>query len=169
MAYLHNIYLGLGSEFELAFYHLQPWTLCLQSDGFTAHWPGGRAVPLPIRPLFGPLCTKTRPYAWRPGPSSWVVEAFAFHLRAHLDRQYVKYILQGLLVGFRLDLSHSSHRLRQRGHNHPFSLAKVNVVSDQVRAESQAARLFGPLPSAVARYIHVSPIDLVPKGHSTGR
>ena len=112
---------------------------------------------------------ETRPYAWPRGPSPLVVEAFALHLRAHPDRQYVKYILQGSSVVFRIGFPHSSHRLQQRGHNHPSSLANVDVVSDQVRAEVQAARLLGPLPSPVVDYVHVSPIGLVPKGHNTGR
>ena len=32
-----NVYLGLDSDFELAFYHLQAWKNCLQRDGLS-HW-----------------------------------------------------------------------------------------------------------------------------------
>ena len=91
------------------------------------------------------------------------------HVRDHLGRQYVKYILQGLLVGFRIGFSHSLHRLGQRGHNHPSSSTNMDVVSNKVRAKVQAARLLGPLPSEVVKCVHVSPIGLVPKGHNTAR
>ena len=111
----------------------------------------------------------TRLYAWPRGPSPLVVEAFALHLKAHPDRQFVKYIPQGLAVGFRIGFSHSSHRLRPKGRNHPSTFANVNIVSDHVRAEVQAVRLVGPLPPALVEYIHVSPIGLVPRGHNTGR
>ena len=53
----------------------------------------------------------TRPYAWLWGPSPLVVEAFALRLRAHPDREFVKYVLQGLSFGFRIGFIHCSHRL----------------------------------------------------------
>ena len=111
------------------------WTLPLM--GLVA----GRYRYLPDLLYLDSCVPEPRPYVWPQGPSPLVVEAFAFHLRTHPDRQYVKYILQGLLVGFRIGFSHSAHKLRQRGHNHPSSLANMDVVSDQVRAEVQAARL----------------------------
>ena len=42
-------------------------------------------------------------------------------------------------------------------------------MSEHVRAEVQVACLVGLLPLAIVKYVHVSPIGLVPKGHSTGR
>ena len=43
----------------------------------------------------------------------------------------------------------------------------MDVVSDQVKSEVQAARLLVTLPSAFVKYVHVSLICLVPKGHNT--
>ena len=124
---------------------------------------------LPNLPYWDSCVQETRPYTWPRGPTLLVVEAFAFHLRTHLDRQYVKYILHGLSVGFCIGFSHSAHKIRQRGHNHPSSLANADVVLDQVRAEVQVAHQVGPLLSEVVKRVHVSPIGLVPKGHNTGK
>ena len=120
--------------------------------------------------LYLESCTAgTTPYSWPRGPSPLSVEAFARYLRSYPDKQFVSYILQGLSSGFRIGFSHSSHRLRTRGRNHPSSLANATVVSDQIQLELQAGRLVGPLSQAAVTQVHVSPIGLVPKGHDTGR
>ena len=82
--------------------------------------------------LYLESCTAAiMPYSWPRGPSPLSVEVFARHLRSYPDKQFVSYILRGLSSGFRIGFSHSSHRLRTRGRNHPSSLANATVVSDQ--------------------------------------
>ena len=113
--------------------------------------------------------TATKPFSWPRGPSPVVVEAFELHLRSHPDRQFVQYILQRLVSGFRIGFSYDSHRLKQRGRNHPSSLSNAKVVLDYINTEVSTGHLVGPLPQSVANHVHVSPIGLVPKGHNSGR
>ena len=53
--------------------------------------------------------------------------------------------------------------------NMPSVQRQPQVVEAQIRAESEAGRLLGPLPPHLARIVHTSPIGLIPKPRQPGK
>ena len=135
----------------------------------TADGAGGRAVPLPSwPPLYEWLCARNQALCVAMGHISLVSGNFSITPESPPGQTVCEIHPAGIVSGH-IGFSYSSHRLRHRGHNHLPSLANVDIVSDQVRAEVQSALLLVPLPSVVVKYIHVSLIGLAPKVHNTGR
>ncbi len=93
-------------------------------------------------------------------PSPVVVDALTQLLAPFPDRRLACY---GIQQGFRIGVSGMS-RLRSLSRNHPSCLAHTVVVSAYISGERAAGRILGLLPSSPS--IHVSPIGLVPMGHT---
>ena len=79
----------------------------------------------------------------------------AAYLCRHPDREFVSFILHGLVQGFHVgyNVMSSGARLRSGCHNHPSSLANAQVVRDYIGEEILAGRMVGPLCLAPHRSI----------------
>ena len=117
----------------------------------------------------GSMLPSTPPLSWPCCVTPLRVEMLAPLMTYHPDQQFVQYILQGLIKGFRIGYDRSGSSLRPLRHNHPSSLANPHTVSMHVDRELQAGRLVGPIQASLAIFVHTSPIGLVPKSHSSNR
>ena len=90
-------------------------------------------------------------------------------VRLHPDEVFASCIWRGLSEGFRVGYNRGLAGLRYSGHNHPSSLANQSVVDSHLAQEVQMGRMVGPLPIAQGNWIHLSPVGLVPKSHSTNK
>ena len=104
--------------------------------------------------------------SWPRCPSPIHVECLTFHLRAHPDREFVSYILQGLTQGFRIGYSYHGARPRPSQGNLPSSLANPAAITAHLETEGNKGRVVGPVQGDSSS-IQVSPLGLVPKGHRT--
>ena len=109
--------------------------------------------------------------SWSTRASPICTPILAAYLCHHPDREFVSFILHGLVQGFHVgyNVMSSGARLRSGCRNHPSSLANAQVVRDYIGEEILAGRMVGPLCLAPHRSIHCSPIGLVPKGRGSGQ
>ena len=96
-------------------------------------------------------------------------EVFAYYLRSHPDNSFASYVTRGLQEVFRIGYSRQGGRLGSVSRNHPSSLANRAVINAHITTELQAGQLVGPLTPIAQSQVHVSPIGLVPKGHTAGK
>ena len=87
-------------------------------------------------------------------------------LRCHPDQAFSKYIFESLTWGFRIGFDRR-YTLRGNHQNHPSANPCPLAVTTRITSEVQRGCLIGPLPGNLASLVHVSPIGLVPKPHST--
>ena len=103
------------------------------------------------------------PYPSRPSPSPVRVDRLALCLASYPDQRFVSYLLAGLSQGFRVGAS-GSLVARHSVRNHLSCSSSPAAVNSYIISGRAAGRLWGPLPSSAG--VHLSPIGLVPKGHS---
>ncbi len=97
-------------------------------------------------------------------PSPVVLSRFAHCLAAYPDPRLTAFLIQGLSEGFQVG---ASGRLmaRSTARNHPSCASCPAAVNSFTTAEQGAGRMVIPRQPAL-HDTHVSPIGLVPKGHS---
>ena len=88
-------------------------------------------------------------------------------LRSHPDQTFAAYIRDGFTNGFRVGFNNQLSQLHSRSSNHPSARAHKQEVDERISAELSTGRLLGPLPANLLPLVHVSPIGLVPKAHTT--
>ena len=116
--------------------------------------------------LSGPTSSQL---TWPCCPTPLHVEVMERYLRTHPDPSLAAYITHGLHNGFHIGYSYGSFHLRSHGYNHPSLSANAATVQTHIHTELSAGRLVEPLVSLAQRHVHVSPIGLVPKGHTGTR
>lgn len=99
------------------------------------------------------------------------VPVLAAYLRAHPDREFVQFLLEGLQTGFRIGYVPQPGKkgLRAYPGNRPSVEKCPAAVTQYISNECLAGRMVGPLSETLSESIHCSPIGLVPKGHNTGK
>ena len=100
----------------------------------------------------------------RPSPSPIVLSRFAHCLLAYPDPRLTTFLTRGLSEGFRVGAS-GRFVAMPTARNHPSCASSPAAVNTFIRAEQGAGRMVVPC-QATLRDVHVSPIGLVPKGHS---
>lgn len=83
----------------------------------------------------------------------------------HPDSLFKNWLFDGLAHGFRIGFDRSS-RLVAATQNLPSATLQESVVSEYIRKEVGLGHFTGPLPEAG---IHVSPVGVIPKGHTPGK
>ena len=90
-------------------------------------------------------------------------------LESHPDREFARYIEEGILQGFRIGFDHEGSPLRGAISN-LLSVARNPVAVQQyIDEELRQGRLIGPLPPDEAAVVHRSPIGIIPKQHKPGK
>ena len=120
-----------------------------------------RPPPSPHHPLLGTVRTPLRAAAW------------ASALAAHPDKAFVRYLLAGIMEGFRIGFRHPAP-LRSAPRNMQSALDHPDVVQAYIAAECARGRmlgLFSPLAQAQVSLppCHVNRFGVIPKGRNTGR
>lgn len=131
--------------------------------------------------VFLQACVEDRRYLWRedllqwqghsgdvctqwpriPSPLSKKYDEWCHALQDHPDREFVGYILKGLLEGFEIGWELEREvRLVGARHNLPSAEAQAEVVDEYLGKELKAGRivLVGDEPN-----IHISPFGVIPK------
>lgn len=94
--------------------------------------------------------------------------AWKLALVDHVDRAFVRYILDGLHNGFRIGFqSHSP--LHSATHNMPSARENPEVVQRDIDDELARARFIGPVSEATKELVHVNRFGVIPKGHNSGK
>ena len=92
--------------------------------------------------------------------------AWSHHLVRHPDKEFVRYIMEGLCFGFRLGFDHVRYScVRARG-NMTSTRQDSNLVSSYLDEERSLGRVVGPLDIEAFPIVQCSPMGLVPKGSS---
>ena len=92
--------------------------------------------------------------------------AWSHHLVQHPDKEFVRYIMEGLCFGFRLGFDHVRYScVRARG-NMASTRQDSNLVSSYLDEERSLGRVIGPLDIEAFPIVQCSPMGLVPKGSS---
>lgn len=142
--------------------------------------PTGQAVSLPFANIvaghyryteellqLSSVSTSHASYGWPRYHTPIQIDSLLPFLMSHPDKAFAAYIHEGLTNGFRIGYSHAHSRLFSRGSNHPSALAQESVVQEKIAIELRAERLFGPLPGEKLPVVHLSPLALIPKAHTT--
>ena len=98
-----------------------------------------------------------------------IVGQWAHYLSKHPDQRLTHFLVEGLERGFRIGFNNSQAGLKKAGSNLLSAFRNQDVVSSYIKAEVSLGRLVGPLPQEVAAQVHISPIGVIPKGHTPGK
>ena len=89
-------------------------------------------------------------------------------LRAHPDREFVHFLVRGLLHGFRIGFQHGTHSCVSARRNMISALQHTEPIEAYLSKEVGAGRMIGPLPKGFAG-VHVSRFGVIPKLHQPGK
>ena len=95
-------------------------------------------------------------------------DAWEAALRAHPDRAYAAYIVQGLREGFRVGFKWDAP-LKSATLNMHSTTLRPTTISEYIGNELARGRMLGPFPPAWKKFLHVNRFGLIPKGHGTGK
>ena len=94
--------------------------------------------------------------------------AWESELQQHPDREFVAFILQGIVHGFRIGFDYSSKSCIGARRNMLSATQHPDPIDKYMTAEIQAGRFIGPLPPE-AQGIHISRCGVIPKPHQPGK
>ena len=77
--------------------------------------------------------------------------------------------MEGLERGFWIHFDHSQAKPKKAGSNLLSASLNQDVVSSYIKEERSLSWLVGPFPQEVAAQAHISPIGVIPKGHTPGK
>lgn len=89
-------------------------------------------------------------------------------LATHLDTTFANYILNGIANGFHIGADRAVRLTPGQG-NMLSVQQQPQLVASQIRAETAAGGVLGPLPPHLASITQTSPIGLIPKPHQPGK
>ena len=100
-----------------------------------------------------------------PLPTPIIVRRLEETLTNHPDQEFVSKLCNNLRYG--ADVGFTGRRVARFSRNLPTALSQPNTVSENLSREVALGRVAGPFPSPLLPNFQVSPIELVPKKHST--
>ena len=89
-------------------------------------------------------------------------------LVSHPDRALVRYITEGLRLGFRIGFQRHSP-LKPATCNMPSATEHPEVVQRYIEDELRKGRFLGPFHNSHSQNLHLNRFGVVPKGHNTGK
>ena len=95
------------------------------------------------------------------------VKTWGRYLQKHSDRDYARYILQGLQHGFSIGLDPSMSFMSAK-RNIPSANENPEVVDKYILEEVDRVNILGPLSSQSTGY-HINRIGVIPKRHQPGK
>ena len=118
-----------------------------------------RPPPSHHHPLLGAVQTPLRVSAW------------ASALSAHPDRAFVRFLLSGIKVGFRIGFRRPAP-LRSASRNMRSALDHPDVVQAYLDSECSRGRMLGPFSASAQASLppcHINRFGVIPKGRNTGK
>ena len=98
------------------------------------------------------------------------VESWREMLRDHPDKQYVKYILDGIEHGFRIGFNGNKSPGLQSATNNMQSASEHDlVISDYLHDECMEGHIAGPFSSNDTQGVHISRFGVIPKKSQPGK
>lgn len=98
------------------------------------------------------------------------VQTWAALLAEHPDREFVKYILNGITLGFRIGFSHSpGYELCSAKRNMQSSMDHSKVIDEYLQDEYAKQRIAGPYPNTQVLGVHISRFGMIPKKSNPGK
>ena len=98
------------------------------------------------------------------------VHAWAAALVEHPDQEFVKYILNGITVGFRIGFNHSpGYELRSARRNMQSAIDHSQVIDAYLQDECDKQRVAGPFCWTQVPGVHVSRFGVIPKKSRPGK
>ena len=95
---------------------------------------------------------------------TWEVE-----LRAHPDREYVQFLLEGIQQGFRIGFDYSHHSCSSVSSNMKSTSIHPEPIDKYIRDEVEAGCIIGPLPDELKGQVQISCFGVIPKPHQPGK
>ena len=85
-------------------------------------------------------------------------------LEGHPDRNFKRYILNGIARGFRIGFDYQHHQCRAAASNMQSAVSHAGVVKEYLDKEVSLGRLIGPVPPAlIPAGTQISPFGVIPK------
>lgn len=98
-----------------------------------------------------------------------MTEAWSAALQLHPDRAFVRYITDGLQVGFRVGFQYGSP-LKSAASNMASAHVHREVISEYLHKERALGRMLGPFSTThPLPPLHINRFGVIPKGHNTGK
>ena len=73
------------------------------------------------------------------------IRAWEAELRAHLDRKYIQFLLEGIQQGFRIGFDYSNHSCSSVSSNMKSASVHPESIDKYIREEVEAGRIIGSL------------------------
>ena len=96
------------------------------------------------------------------------VAAWEYHLRAHPDREFVQYLLEGLQHGFRIGFDYGKCKCRSAKCNMLSATQNPEVIQQYLTKECSLGRVLGPFDKG-SMDIQVNRFGVIPKPHQPGK
>ena len=103
-----------------------------------------------------------------PITSSFNADVWEGLLSAHPDRQYARFIVNGIRRGFRIGCRASKDGLQSSSRNMSAAYSNAGVVDKYLKEELECGRLVQVHPPS-ASIIHISKMGVIPKKHQPGK
>ena len=86
----------------------------------------------------------------------------------HPDREFARYVVEGLRVGFRIGFDYATP-LRPAKRNMPSAAEHPEVIDQYVEGERAGDRILGPFVRGAIVGMQANRLGVVPKGHTPGK
>ena len=98
-----------------------------------------------------------------------MASAWAKALEQHPDRDFVEFVLNGIVQGFRIGFDYHTHKCRPAKQNMIPAKKNPLIVEEYLFKEREAGRVVGPLPRESMSSAQISPFGVIPKPHQPGK
>ena len=109
--------------------------------------------PVPVRSVHIAFRDMVTPLRW---------QAWDFHLAAHPDQAFRRYVVEGIRQGFKVGFDYT-RALRSAGDNMVSTRQMPHLIREYLAEECAQGRVVGPLPRGRFPEVHVSRFGLIPK------
>ena len=99
-------------------------------------------------------------------PLRW--QEWQLALRNHPDKEFAKYLVEGIKEGFRVGFKYCSNRCRWAGKNMGSAIEPPEIVREYLAKEYAEGRELGPFPLQAVPRVQFSRFGVIPKG-KTGK
>ena len=110
-----------------------------------------------------PVTAKVHKGEWGNVITPLCVSVWERKLSNHPDREFVKYVCDGIREGLRVGFDYRKGRCRRAAGNMKSIADHREVVESYIGREKEAGRLLGPFPRDALPEVHVSPFGVIPK------
>ena len=97
------------------------------------------------------------------------IKAWEAELRAHPDREYVQFLLEGIQQGFHIGFDYSHHSCSSASSNMNSASIHPEPIDKYIREEVEAGHIIGTLSDELKGQVQISRFGVIPKPHQQGK